>query len=147
VLDIGTGGGLPGIPLRIVTPSATVTLVDSIQKKIMVCNDIIEGLGLRGIRAIHGRAEEIARQKEHYRTYDVVVSRAVAPLDDLLKWTHDLLRLGGTLFSLKGGDLTEEIERSKKLKYVRSVQEVPLALQGYDDFLTEGKKLIRVECT
>lgn len=143
--DVGTGGGLPGIPLRIVTPELEITLIDSIQKKIAADNDMIARLGLSTIRAIAGRAEEIARQPEHSARYDVIVSRAVAPLEDLLKWTRGLLKPHGTLFSLKGGDLAAEVERAKRLSYVKTVDVRPLTLRGYDAFEKEEKKLVRVE--
>jgi 16S rRNA (guanine527-N7)-methyltransferase len=145
VADVGTGGGLPGIPLKIVTPSLHITLIDSIQKKIAACKDIIERLGLTGISAIAGRAEELAKVLEHARAYDAIVSRAVAPLDELVNWTRGLVKPGGTLFSLKGGDLTEEIERSRRFACVREIHELPLAIVEYDDFVKEGKKLIRVD--
>jgi len=145
VADVGTGGGLPGIPIRIVTPSISMTLIDSVQKKIAACQDMIEQLGLSNIRAIAGRAEELAKLPEYAGAFDAIVSRAVAPLEELTKWTQGLLKPSGVLFSLKGGDLNEEIKRTKRLNYVVSVEEIPLALNGYDEFSREEKKLIRVQ--
>ena len=144
VADLGTGGGLPGIPLKIVTPTIERTLIDSIQKKIVACSDMISELGLTGIPAICGRAEELARKPEHAHVYDAVVSRAVAPLDDLAKWSKGLLRSSGILFALKGGDLEEEIIRTRKLKFIKNIEEKPLGLIGYDGFANDGKKLIMV---
>ena len=145
VADVGTGGGLPGIPLKIVTPSLDMTLIDSVQKKITACNDMIMSLGLGGSRAIAGRAEELARLPEQSHQYDVIISRAVASLEDLTKWTYGLLKPAGTLFSLKGGDLTEEIKRTQRLKFVSSVRETSLLLAKYDDLAKEDKKLVRVD--
>jgi 16S rRNA (guanine527-N7)-methyltransferase len=144
-IDIGTGGGLPGIPLKIAIPSATFTLVDSIQKKIGAVSDMIAKLNLTNISATVSRAEELAKQREHKHAYDAVVSRAVAPLEDLIKWTHGLRKPGAPLFSLKGGDLTEEIDRAKKIKGVKTIEAHPLALVGYDEFVKEEKKLVRVD--
>ncbi len=144
-LDLGTGGGLPGIPLKIVTTHLDMTLVDSIQKKIEACTSIISELGLRGIRTIAGRAEELARVPEHARQYDVIVSRAVAPIEDLVKWLKGLLKPAGVLLSLKGGDLSEEIRQAGRLKLVRSIEVHPLAVKGYPEYVREEKKLIRVE--
>ncbi len=144
VADLGTGGGLPGIPLKIVTPTAEMTLIDSIQKKIAACKDMISGLGLSGIRAVCGRAEELARKKEHAHVYDAIVSRAVAPLDELASWSKGLLKQGGILLALKGGDVKEEIIRTERLKFVSSVEEKPIELNGYDGFAKDGKKLISV---
>ncbi|HWF43457.1 MAG TPA: 16S rRNA (guanine(527)-N(7))-methyltransferase RsmG [Candidatus Kapabacteria bacterium] len=145
VADIGTGGGLPGIPIRIVTPSISMTLIDSVQKKIAACQDMIGQLGLSDTQAVAGRAEELAKLPEFAGGFDAIVSRAVAPLEELIKWTQGLLKPSGMLFSLKGGDLNEEIKRANRLSYVASVEEIPLALNGYDEFSREGKKLVRVQ--
>jgi 16S rRNA (guanine527-N7)-methyltransferase len=144
VADVGTGGGLPGIPLKIVTPSMDVTLIDSIQKKIMVCNEMIASLQLSSVRAVVGRAEELAKQPDHRRKYDAVISRAVAPLDDLIKWCSGLLKPGAVLFSLKGGDLSEEIARSRKLKSIDSIESMVLVLKDYSEFEGDGKQLVTV---
>ena len=143
--DVGTGGGLPGIPVKIVTPEVDMTLIDSVQKKIVACNDMIASLGLTGIHTLSGRAEELSKLPEHAHAYDAIISRAVAPLEELTKWTHGLLKPGGTLFSLKGGDLWDEIKRTQRLPYVREVHETALVLQGFDDFAKEDKKLVRVD--
>ena len=143
--DVGTGGGLPGIPLKIVTASLDLTLIDSIQKKITACNGMIASLKLNRIRAIVGRAEELAKLPDHRKQYDAIVSRAVAPLDDLLKWCGGLLKDGGTLYSLKGGDLSEEIKRTERMKIVDVVESRSLRLVGYDEFEREEKQLIRVK--
>ncbi len=144
VADVGTGGGLPGIPLKIASHTSDVTLIDSVQKKIVACAEMVSVLGLKGIRAVAGRAEDLARTPEHGGAYDVVVSRAVASLEDLTKWTHGLIKPGGVLYSLKGGDLAEEMKRTSRLPYVLSVEEKPLALTSYDAFVLEGKKLVTV---
>ncbi len=144
IADLGTGGGLPGIPLGIVTPSAKITLMDSIQKKIAVCEAMISELKISEIRAVRGRAEELARDEEHARVYDAVVSRAVAPLESLVIWSKGLLKPGGMLLALKGGDLEEEIISARKLKFVKKIEERPLALIEYNGFAKDAKKLISV---
>ena len=142
--DLGTGGGLPGIPLKIITPTMDMTLMDSIQKKITACADMISELELTGIQAVCGRAEELARAHTHAHAYDAVVSRAAAPLDELAKWSKGLLKPTGILFALKGGDINEEIIRTQKLKFVKKIEEKLLDLNGYDGFANDGKKLITV---
>jgi 16S rRNA (guanine527-N7)-methyltransferase len=145
VADLGTGGGLPGIPLKIVTPSVEMTLIDSIQKKIVACGEMITELGLTGIHAVGSRAEELARDREHARAYDAIVSRAVAPLDELAKWSsRGLLKPGGLLLALKGGNVEEEIARTRKLKFVSKIEEKLLALKEYDEFKKDEKKLVEV---
>jgi 16S rRNA (guanine527-N7)-methyltransferase len=145
VIDIGTGGGLPGIPLKITVSTTHVTLVDSIQKKIGAVSDMIAKLGLTDAEAVAIRAEELGKQPKHKHSYDAVVSRAVAPLEELVTWTRDLRKPGAPLFSLKGGDLSEEINRAERIKGVRRVEAKPLTLIGYDEFVKEEKKIVRVD--
>ena len=111
VLDVGTGGGFPGIPLAILFPETQFHLVDSIGKKIKVVKEVVEGLGLENVQATHSRVEDVKA------TYDFIVSRAVAQMDTFVRWTkgkiakkqqHDLKN--GILY-LKGGDLTEELKK------------------------------------
>lgn len=108
VLDLGTGGGLPGIPLAILFPESYFTLIDGTQKKIKVVNAIVQGLQLDNVTALHARAEEQRRQ------FDFVVCRAVAPLNQLLSWSQPLIHrqhrhaLPNGLITLKGGDIRTE---------------------------------------
>ena len=113
IIDIGTGGGFPGIPLAIFFPEARFHLVDSIGKKLKVVQGVAEGIGLTNVVTLHTRAEEIKNRK-----FDFVVSRAVAPLKDLWTWGAPLIKKGGSvelpngLICLKGGDLAQEISES-----------------------------------
>jgi 16S rRNA (guanine527-N7)-methyltransferase len=110
ILDLGTGGGFPGIPLAIVFPEVHFHLVDSIGKKIKVVNEVSTALGLKNVTTQHARVEEVKGQ------FDFVVSRAVAPLAELLSWTKGKYSgaqknaLPNGLICLKGGDLREEIK-------------------------------------
>jgi 16S rRNA (guanine527-N7)-methyltransferase len=114
IMDIGTGAGLPGIALKIARPNWAVTLLDSTAKKLEFCRAVVEDLGLTGVTAIHGRAEEVSRQLEHAGKYDVVVSRAVAPLERLLPWCAPFARPGGRVVALKGSGVHEEMPAGER---------------------------------
>lgn len=111
VLDVGTGGGFPGIPLAILFPETQFHLVDSIGKKIKVVNEVVQGLGLQNVKTTNGRAEEVKDQ------YDFIVSRAVAHMETFVRWTKGRISkkqnhpLKNGILYLKGGDLSEELEK------------------------------------
>lgn len=113
VIDIGTGGGFPGIPLAIFYPEVQFHLVDSIAKKLKVVTSVAESIGLKNVTTQHTRAEDIVNRK-----FDFSVSRAVAPLKDLWRWSKPLIKkttnspIPNGLICLKGGDLTQEIFES-----------------------------------
>lgn len=113
ILDIGTGAGFPGIPLKIVRPDCKITLLDSLNKRVGFLNDVIEILNLNDIAAIHGRAEDFARQREHREHYDFVVSRAVANLATLSEYCLPFVKLGGYFISYKSGTVEDEMNKGK----------------------------------
>lgn len=110
VLDIGAGAGFPGLPLRI-EKDFDLTLIDSVNKKVVFMNEVIEKLGLKNTRAIHTRAEDYAREKRE--SFDVVVSRAVANMATLSEYALPFLKVGGLFIALKGPKAEEELEASK----------------------------------
>lgn len=113
VIDIGTGGGFPGLPLKIVNPDLEITLLDSLNKRIIFLNEVIRELGLEGIEAIHGRAEELSIKPLYREQYDICVSRAVASLDTLSEYCIPFVKVGGHFISMKGPDIDEELKLSK----------------------------------
>ena len=113
LIDIGTGGGFPGVPLKIVNPDLEVTLLDSLNKRIIFLNEVIEQLGLEGIVAVHGRAEELSIKPKYREQYDICVSRAVASLDTLSEYCIPFVKVGGYFVSMKGPDIDEELKSSK----------------------------------
>ena len=112
VLDIGTGAGFPGVPLKIICPECKIVLLDSLNKRITFLNELIRELGLSDIVCIHGRAEDIAFDKNHREKYDLVVSRAVANLRTLSEYCLPFVNNNGTFISYKSGNIDEEIALS-----------------------------------
>lgn len=136
IMDIGTGGGFPGIPLAIVFPQVSFTLVGSIGKKIKVVQAIAKEIGLQNVTAIQQRAEDVASK------FDFIVSRATAPMTDLFRWSQNKFNgkqnnpLPNGIIALKGGDLTAELQPFKK-----KITLVPLS-QYYDQNFFETKFIV-----
>ncbi len=137
VMDVGTGGGFPGIPLAILFPETQFHLVDSIGKKIKVVNEVSEGLGLQNVRTTHGRVEKVKD------TYDFIVSRAVAQMETFVRWTKNKVHkkqqhtLKNGILYLKGGDLTEELKNFPKA----TIYNLP---DFFDEEFFETKKVVHL---
>lgn len=114
ILDLGTGAGFPGIPLKIAYPNLELTLLDSLNKRIKFLDEAIEALSLEGIVTIHGRAEDYAKQASYREQFDICVSRAVANLATLSEYCLPYVKEGGCFISYKSGSVEEELEQSKK---------------------------------
>ena len=158
IIDIGTGGGLPGIPLCILSDRLEVTLIDSIQKKIRAVAEIISTRKLERVRALSGRIEELNRKPPLHHAFDYVIARGVGAISDIVKWGAPLLRSSsgvqtrdssprkwlkrGSIILLKGGDLTSELEQARVKQKPRQIESYPLVVDGIDPSEFVEKKIV-----
>lgn len=113
IADIGTGAGFPGIPIKILNPENEVVLIDSLNKRLIFLDVVINKLGLKNISTVHARAEEIGHNKMYREQFDIVTSRAVAKLNVLLEYMKPLTKIGGKCICLKGPNIEQEISEAK----------------------------------
>ena len=113
VIDIGTGAGFPGIPIKIVRNDLKITLLDSLNKRVNFLNEVIKELKLENINAVHARIEEYAKNKQYRETYDIATSRAVANLTTLSEYMLPMVKVNGTAICMKGSDINQEVLKSK----------------------------------
>ena len=160
IMDLGTGGGLPGIPLKILLPDSQFLLLDSTRKKTTAVQDMVDQLGLAGIRTMWGRAEELTRDPDLVSHFDYIVARAVAPLKELVRWAAPLVRRSDlldarrpaklplvsppALLAFKGGNLNEELSKIRTEPRVLSIDEINLVFEGSEEVSSSDKKIVVV---
>lgn len=148
IIDIGTGGGFPGIPLKILKKDLDVVLLDSTMKRINFLKDVIEKLNLDNIVAIHGRAEEYGKDVKHREKYDIAVSRAVASLNTLCEYCLPFVKVGGFFISMKGSQIEDELKEARNSidilgGEVREVKKIELPLSDISHSLIIIEKIKR----
>ncbi len=135
VIDVGTGAGFPGIPMKIVNPSLRLTLLDSLNKRINFLGEVVTELGLNSVECVHARAEDAARQKNLRESFDICVSRAVANLSTLSELCLPFVKVGGYFVAMKGPKADEEISAAKnaiRLLGGKIEKTVSYDAQGFD---------------
>lgn len=110
IIDVGTGAGFPGIPLKIMDESLSLTLLDSLNKRTIFLQEVIDKLNLNDVTIIHGRAEDVAQDNKHREMYDYAISRAVAPLNILLEYLVPYTKVNGNVIAMKGSNAEEEVD-------------------------------------
>jgi len=136
LVDVGTGAGFPGIPLKIIYPGMKITLVESVGKKAMFCQHIVRVLGLENVEVIQARAEDLGQKAEHREKYDCAVARAVAQMNVLVEYLLPLVKIGGMVLAQKGESApaeAQEAEKAMKLLGGKLKQLLPVNLPGVAD--------------
>lgn len=152
IIDVGTGAGFPGIPLKIYNESLKITLLDSLNKRTVFLKEVVEKLNLKNVEIIHGRAEDYAQDEEYREKYDYAVSRAVAPLNILLEYLVPYTKINGNVIAMKGSSAEEEINNSqnalKKLdSSIKNIQKINLPKDSGERYiivLNKNKKTNKI---
>lgn len=129
IVDVGTGAGFPGVPLSIMNPTLKITLVDSLNKRLIFLQEVVNKLQLKNVEIIHARAEEFGQNKKYRESFDVATSRAVANLSTLSEYLVPLVKVGGKVVSMKAADAQQEINDAKK-----AIEVLGGAIEKIDEF-------------
>lgn len=147
VIDVGTGAGFPGLPLKIMYPEKKIVLMDSLNKRVRFLNEVIDKLQLNNIEAVHSRAEDLSRRPEHREQYDLVVSRAVANLSTLSEYCLPFVKIGGNFISYKSDNISEEMEKALNAVKVLGGKLIDIKQEKLDKDTTRSFVIINKEKT
>ena len=136
--DVGSGAGFPGIPIKIYREDTQITLLDSLNKRVLFLQEVINKLDLKNIEAIHGRAEEVARNNKYREKFDVVTSRAVANMSTLTEYMIPFIKIDGLCIMMKGSDYKEELEKSQ-----RAINLLGAELKNVEEFILPDSDINR----
>lgn len=150
MIDVGTGAGFPGLPIKILYPQVSITLLDSLNKRIEFLRRVVDKLGLTGVDLVHGRAEDGGRNPKYREKHDLCVSRAVANLSTLSEYCTPFVKVGGYFISYKSGNVDEELEQAKgAIKILgcktRKVEKFDLTVEYGDVKEVQGRSLVIME--
>jgi 16S rRNA (guanine527-N7)-methyltransferase len=137
VIDVGTGGGFPGVPLAILFPKKKFVLLDSLQKRLKIVREMADDIGLTNVEVVHGRAEDLARMPKYREQFDLCVSRAVANLSTLSELCLPFVKVGGTFISYKGPNCNGEVSEAQNAIQALGGKLVRAELPRPDSFLTD----------
>lgn len=144
VIDVGTGAGFPGIPIKIAYPKTKITLLDSLNKRIKFLNEVIEKLNLDDINTIHGRAEELAHNEKHREKYDIAIARAVAPLNVLSEYLLPFVKINGYAICMKG--TKGKVEAEEGARAIKVLGGELISIREFDLPSTEiGRTIIEIK--
>lgn len=144
VIDVGTGAGFPGIPIKIAYPKTKITLLDSLNKRIKFLNEVIERLNLDDINTIHGRAEELAHNEKHREKYDIAIARAVAPLNVLSEYLLPFVKINGYAICMKG--TKGKVEAEEGTRAIKVLGGELISIREFDLPSTEiGRTIIEIK--
>lgn len=138
IIDVGTGAGFPGIPIKIYREDTQITLLDSLNKRVLFLQEVINKVDLKNIEAIHGRAEEVARNNKYREKFDVVTSRAVANMSTLTEYMIPFIKIDGLCIMMKGSDYKEELEKSQ-----RAINLLGAELKNVEEFILPDSDINR----